>query len=88
MKERERESLPNAPKIDARPVLGHPDEQLRWSVPSRDDHVRVLPPAIGTRPATSGRGRAEGSRKTKVGDLEDAFVVDEQIRRLHVSVED
>jgi hypothetical protein len=36
----------------------------------------------------SGRGRAEGSRKTKVGDLEDAFVVDEQIRRLHVSVED
>ena len=65
------------PDVDAG-VIGAGAEEYVWrAVPERDDLVRKRI-----------HGDAEGSREAEVGELELALVVDEEVLRLEVAVED
>jgi len=85
--ERWNANSPNSPHVDTRTVLLQPKEQLWRSIPPRYDHVRVLGSSNGS--GTSSKSLSvERSSETKIGDLEDSLVVDEEVGRLHVSMED
>ena len=66
-----------APHVHLRAIQLGPEQQLWRAVVPGDDAIRVLPP----------HRRAEHSRQPKVGYLQPAPVVDEQVRGLEVAME-
>ena len=72
-----REDAAEAPDVDGGGVGLGAEEDLGGAVPQRDDLVRVRPD-----------GEGEGARQAEVCELDGAAVVDEQVLRLEVAVED
>eukprot|EP00218_Dolichomastix_sp_CCMP3274_P001372 CAMPEP_0170153916 /NCGR_PEP_ID=MMETSP0033_2-20121228/56565_1 /TAXON_ID=195969 /ORGANISM="Dolichomastix tenuilepis, Strain CCMP3274" /LENGTH=468 /DNA_ID=CAMNT_0010391135 /DNA_START=50 /DNA_END=1454 /DNA_ORIENTATION=+ len=78
LKEELGENAPDRPHVHLRPVLLDPHEQLRRSVPERDDAVREPVRVI----------RCVRACEAKVGELEDAVVVYQQVGAFDVAVQD
>ena len=72
-----RENDSNAPHVDRAGILALAQEDLWGTVPEGDNLVRV-----GT------DGDLKGARKPKVGNLQLALTVDQQVLRLQVAVHD
>lgn len=68
----------HAPHVDGGVVGRGPEDELRRAVPERDDELGE----------SRGRWVADISRHAKVGNLELAAVVEEEVGRLEVPVED
>lgn len=65
------------PNVDARSVLGLSEKDLRTAVPQGDDLVGQL-----------GEGDREAAGESEVGDFEVSVLVDEDVLRLQVAVDD
>ena len=72
-----REDAAEAPDVDGGGVGLGAEEDLWCAVPERDDLVGV-----------GADGEGEGAGEAEVGELDGAAVVDEQVLRLEVAVED
>ena len=72
-----REDAAEAPDVDGGGVGLGAEEDLWRAVPERDDLVGV-----------GADGEGEGAGEAEVGELDGAAVVDEQVLRLEVAVED
>lgn len=72
---------PGAPHVHGRSVVAVAEQELWGPVPQGDHAIRV---PIG-QPVL---GHTEGTRESEVGQLEDALFGDQDVGRLHVSVED
>jgi len=71
------EDATHTPHVDACTVLPAAEQDLRGAVPKRDDLVGV-----------GAKRHAEGPRQPEVGELEVAFLVDEEVLWLQVAVQD
>mmetsp|Transcript_15914 Transcript_15914/g.62183 ORF Transcript_15914/g.62183 Transcript_15914/m.62183 type:complete len:368 (-) Transcript_15914:146-1249(-) len=71
------EDAADRPDVDRRRVGLHAEEDLRRAVPQRHHVVRV-----GT------ERHVEGTCQAKIGDLQGALLVDQEVRRLEVPVDD
>ena len=72
-----REDAPDTPHVDSRAVLAATKQDLGRTVPECDDFVGV-----------SAERDAEGAGETEVGELEVAFLVDEEVLGFEIAVED
>jgi hypothetical protein len=75
----------DAPDVDRGPVFAEAEKELRRPVPAGDDHVGVLWRAglvVGSREAAEDR-----AREAKVGNLKHARIVDEDVGRLEITVD-
>lgn len=78
--------LPDTPYINSGRVLTQLQQQLRRSIPSRDDKAGVFSTTV-THGLAGTRDRAVVvSGQSEIGNLQYALVVDEQIGGLHVSM--
>lgn len=71
------EDAADGPHVNAGGVLASTEQDLRGAVPQSNDLVGV-----------SAQGNTEGARKTKVGQLQVAVSIDQQVLGLQVAVED
>jgi hypothetical protein len=71
------EDAANGPHVDTSGVLATTKQNLRRAVPEGDDLVSV-----------STERNTEGASETKIGQLQVALLVDEQVLRLEVTVQD
>jgi hypothetical protein len=76
-----------APHVDGRCVLSQLEKQLRWSVPPRHNKTGVIPSCFTVALASLWYGFVVVSRETKVCNLESPTIVDKQVGRLHVSMQ-
>jgi hypothetical protein len=72
-------SLPDAPEVDRRCVPFLTQEKFRWSIPSRDDTVRVITFGESSTPARHWNGFVKYSCKTKVGNAKYTAVIDQKV---------
>lgn len=93
---RDRRSAPDTPHVDRSTVDALTETELRWSIPPGDDLASVrLCSAIRERKLKRIERthpvripRIDAASETKVGDHESTGVVDKQVRRLQVSMQD
>ena len=64
------------PHVDRRIVVARAQQDLGRAVPERDDFVRI-----------GAQRNTKGTRQTKVGELQVALLVNEQVLRLEVAVQ-
>jgi hypothetical protein len=75
---------PNTPHVHLKAILSFAHEKFWSSIPARDDHVGHEDIVIA--PVEHVLGYSSG--QTKVGDLEQTFVIQEDICGLQISVND
>lgn len=79
---------PYSPNINSGGVLSQLQQQLGWTVPSCDNQACVVASSLTHRFSTLWNWSIVMSSKTKIGNLENALIVDEQVGRLHITVKD
>lgn len=80
--------LPNAPYIDGRGILSELEQKLGRTVPASDDEPGIVASPFAHGPPSLRHGAVVVSGQAKIGNLQDALVVDEKVGSLHVSVQD
>lgn len=72
-------SLPDTPHVNGSRVPSKLQQQLWWSVPSRHDQGRIVSSSFTTAPTRPRWWLVVRSGESKVGDLQDAPIVDEEV---------